>query len=449
MPLANSTQVILAITRRLPAAGEHSYNDVILKRQVILLRARRTRTVSEEAPVHPWPPIGENIARLRTVSGLTQEGLAERTEVSVDLIRRLEQGNRKTALIGSLYKIANGLDVPLSVLLFQQPVFSAEDATDRLADGGRIDHLRQVIQPVVADLASAFTPEAWTLPDLQRASRDAWRLYQTGGIADLAALLPGFIVSGQQLVRDTHDHERDQALVETSQLYNVASAVLTELGYEDLGYDAAKEALAIAQHADHALVSLWATNALQFVLQRQGRLAEAEARFGQAAPAQLAAWGHVLRMGSVVAVRQQRHSRAEDLLNLAQAAAHRVGSDQVDDYGIWYGPTTVGFVAVALAVEHGAYGQALTLAEAVGNQDGLATRTRMVHLLYVANAQAHEGRVHDAVDTLLAVHRRVPEWLHYQVRARETVGMLLDTRGVSRSRSEGLRELATFLNVQV
>ena len=410
--------------------------------------------------MHPWPPIGENIARLRNVSGLTQESLAERAELSVDLIRRLEQGNRQAALIGSLYKIANGLDVPLSVLLSQQPVFSAEDATDAPAEGGRIDRLRQVLQPVAAGLAPAATPEAWTLPDLQRASRDAWRLYQTGELADLAAMLPGFILSGQQLIRDTHDHERDQALAETSQLYNVTSAVLAELGYEDLGYDAAKEALAIAEQADHALVPLWATTALAWVLGQQGRMAEREAlavraaeanepRFGQAAPAQLAAWGHLLRMGMVAAVRQQRHSRAEDLLNLAQAAAHRAGSDQVNDYGIWYGPTTVGFMAVALAVERGAYGQALTLAEAVGSGDGLATRTRMVHLLYVADAQAHEGRVDDAVGTLLAVRRRVPEWLRYQMRARETVGVLLDMRGGSRSRSEGLRQLATFLNVQV
>jgi hypothetical protein len=48
----------------------------------------------------------------------------------------------RRALIGSLYKIANGLDVPLSVLLSQQPVFSAEDATDALAKGGRIDLCR-------------------------------------------------------------------------------------------------------------------------------------------------------------------------------------------------------------------------------------------------------------------------------------------------------------------
>ncbi len=92
----------------------------------------------------------------------------------------------------------------------------------------------------------------------------------------MAALLPGFIVSGQQLFRDRRGQERDKALVETSQLYNVSSAVLTELGYEDLGYDAAKEALAIAEQADHALVPLWATTALEFVLLRQGRMAEAE-----------------------------------------------------------------------------------------------------------------------------------------------------------------------------
>jgi transcriptional regulator with XRE-family HTH domain len=411
--------------------------------------------------MYPWPPIGQNIARLRDLSGMTQEGLAERSEISVDLIRRLEQGNRKTALIGSLYKIANGLDVPLSVLLSQQPVFSAEEATaDELAEAGRIEHLRQVLQPVASGLAPTATPEAWTLPDLQRSSRDAWRLYQTGELAEVAALLPGFIVSGQQLARDTQGHDRDQALTEISQIYQVGAALLTKLGYEDLAYDAAKEALAMVHAVDDVLVSMSATQALGYVLLRQGRMAEAEAlalqtaeanepRFGKAVPAQLSAWGHILRIGTIAAARQERYSQANDLLNLMQLAAHRLDKDYVDDYQCWYGPTMVGMNAVTLAAERGEYGQALSLAASVSRNGGAAKHSRMSYLLDVANAQAHENRSDDAVDVLLDVRRQAAELLHYQVLAREIVRMLLDGRGVSRSRSEGLRELATFLNVQV
>lgn len=408
--------------------------------------------------MHPWPPIGENIARLRSLSGLTQEELAERAGVSVDLIRRLEQGNRQTALIGSLYKIANGLDVPLSVLLSQQPVFSPPETDELPSEAGPIEGLRQLLQPVAAGLAPPATPDVGTLPELQRASRDAWRLYQAGQLAEVALLLPGFIVSGQQLARDTHGHDRDQALVESSQLYNVSAGLLTILGFEDLGYAAAAEALTLAHAADDTVAPLEATYTLGWVLMRQGRMAEAEAlavqtseanepRFGQAAPAHLSAWGHLLKIGTTAAIRQERHGRANDLLNLMQLAAHRLDGDYVNDYHQWYGPTTVAKHAVSLAAESGEYGKALSLAASVSPNGGLAKHTRMSYLLEVANAQAHEHRRDDAIATLFNVRSQAAELLRYQVLAREIVRMLLDMKGSSRSRSEQLRELATFVNV--
>lgn len=407
--------------------------------------------------MHPWPPIGENIARLRSLSGLTQERLAERAEVSVDLIRRLEQGNRQTALIGSLYKIANGLDVPLSILLSQQPVFSAADAADAVSEASRIDGLRRLLQPVAGNPEPEAAPV--TLPELQQATRESWRLFQAGQIADLAALLPGIIPSAVQLVQALHGRGRDRALVEASQLWNVGSAVLTTLGYEDLGYAAARQALELAHQADDALVPLWATAAMEYVLGRQGRLADAEAlavrtaeasepRFGSADAAHISAWGHVVRLGMMAAVRQERHSQADDLLNLMQMAAHRLGRDYVDDYKVWYGPTSVGMHAVSRAVESGDFDAALVLAPEVPSEGGTATRTRMHYLLDVANAQAHGNRPDDAIGTLLMVRRQTPEWLHYQVLPRETVRMLLGMRGVSRANSDSLRDLAAFVNVE-
>jgi len=206
--------------------------------------------------MHPWPTIGENIARLRSLSGLAQEELAERTGVSVDLIRRLEQGNRQTSRIGSLYKIANGLDVPLPVLLSLQPVFSPPETEELPVDAGRIEGLRQLLQPVAAGLAPPATPEAATLPELRQASRDAWRWYRAGRLAEVAPLLPGFIVSGRQRARDTQGQDRDQALVESSKLYQVGAGLLTILGFADLGYAAAAQALALAQAADDPVAPL-------------------------------------------------------------------------------------------------------------------------------------------------------------------------------------------------
>ncbi len=124
--------------------------------------------------MHPWPPIGENLARLRSLAG--------RADLSADLIRRLEQGSRQTALIGSLYEIANGLDVPLSVLLSQQPVFSGQEVAE-VPESGRIDGLRRLLQPV--NDGTEVAPEPWALPDLQRSTRDAWRSYQSGELARL------------------------------------------------------------------------------------------------------------------------------------------------------------------------------------------------------------------------------------------------------------------------
>jgi transcriptional regulator with XRE-family HTH domain len=50
--------------------------------------------------------IGDQLGRLRTQRGLTQEQLAERAGVSVDVIRKLEQGSRATARIKTLVELA-------------------------------------------------------------------------------------------------------------------------------------------------------------------------------------------------------------------------------------------------------------------------------------------------------------------------------------------------------
>ncbi|RKN45749.1 helix-turn-helix domain-containing protein [Streptomyces hoynatensis] len=65
--------------------------------------------------------IGDRIARFRAKRKLTQEQLAERSGLSVDVVRKLEQGQRQTARLTTLNALAATLDVEPSVLMGHQP----------------------------------------------------------------------------------------------------------------------------------------------------------------------------------------------------------------------------------------------------------------------------------------------------------------------------------------
>ena len=58
---------------------------------------------------------GENIRQLRISRGLTQEALAEKCDLSVDAVRRIEWGTISPSL-DTLTKLAHGLDISLRTL---------------------------------------------------------------------------------------------------------------------------------------------------------------------------------------------------------------------------------------------------------------------------------------------------------------------------------------------
>ena len=64
----------------------------------------------------PTAQFAANLRRLRTASGLTQEGLSYRTKIDPGEISRLERGVRDPQL-RTIVRIARGLDVPVTELL--------------------------------------------------------------------------------------------------------------------------------------------------------------------------------------------------------------------------------------------------------------------------------------------------------------------------------------------
>ncbi|WP_373686785.1 helix-turn-helix domain-containing protein [Streptomyces lunaelactis] len=85
--------------------------------------------------LHEEPTIGDRVARLRMRRKLTQEGLAERAGLSVDVVRKLEQGVRQTARLTTLNALARVLDVEPSTLVGQPTTFEVRTDDEQPRDG--------------------------------------------------------------------------------------------------------------------------------------------------------------------------------------------------------------------------------------------------------------------------------------------------------------------------
>jgi transcriptional regulator with XRE-family HTH domain len=88
---------------------------------------------------------GSKLAELRREHGMTQEFLAERAGISASLVRKLEQGIKKSASLRSLSAISRSLKVPLDALL--------EDSSSEISMEGQgtvklpaIPHMRDTLE---------------------------------------------------------------------------------------------------------------------------------------------------------------------------------------------------------------------------------------------------------------------------------------------------------------
>ena len=128
--------------------------------------------MSDMDDVHAQLAIGERIRRLRNNALMTQDDLAAAAGVSTDLIRKLEQGRRHTASIGSLHRIASALDVDLGELL------GRENMPEAAPDAGVVA-LRQAVADVV-DLLGEVEGEPLSLRDAERSVTYLWGTYWSG-----------------------------------------------------------------------------------------------------------------------------------------------------------------------------------------------------------------------------------------------------------------------------
>ncbi|GIF06357.1 helix-turn-helix domain-containing protein [Actinoplanes siamensis] len=409
------------------------------------------------------PTIGETVARLRKAVPLTQEGLAEASGISVELIRKLERGERNSPRMTTLHALARPLGVPTSRLLGDatEATVRREPDDDEL---GLLD-VRRVLTParglggifVGDDLEGPVTPDA-----LRASVRYTDELYHHDDYRGTLQALPLLLREARHLARETSGEAQGDAYGLLSAAYRIAGKTLLQVRRLDLAHIALSGALdAAEQSSDPTGAGATAVGTMCWLLTREGRFADAaelavrtadmvEPRFSRSTPVELANWGWLLLYASGAAARDNQPDRVTEMLDTATAAAARIGQlpptrhDSIEMGG--FSVPKVQMMRTEAAVVAGDPGLALELAAHVDPSAVPTPSCRNRHRLDVAWAHLELGTSAGNVragDVLLDLGRTAPTWMRQQRYARGLVDKLAASR--RRAMSDDLAKLTALV----
>ncbi|PXX65451.1 transcriptional regulator with XRE-family HTH domain [Nocardia tenerifensis] len=370
--------------------------------------------------------------RIRLFRGktLTQRQLADQAGVSVDLVRKLEQGGRQTASIASLQKLARALDVDIADLIGKRAGVPSADP-----DSG-IVAIRRALTPVDDLLGETNEEAAVSLDDGRRAVDYAWGAYWAGRYELLTSILP----TGLTQLRATVHAARNGSVAEAKELlarmYWVTGCTLVHLGQTDPAFLAIRQALAAAEDGNDPLLLGTIRGSVAWQLLVQGRYDESRRvalraaaslePAGEVAPEHLSAYGSLVLLSATAAGRAQQVPEALSLVEAAEEIALRLGGDR-RDYETYFGPSQVVMQTVDVNVSSERYPEALAAAKSMPADNGLPQSSRARHLTDTAVALTRTGQHRRALDTLLTAERvGGPDWLKYQSLPKRIVSELLD-----------------------
>ncbi|WP_280185466.1 MULTISPECIES: helix-turn-helix domain-containing protein [Nocardia] len=390
--------------------------------------------------------IGARIKRFR--GPISQREVAERAEIHVDVIRKLEQGKRNGAAIATLHKIARALDVDIADLVGKRYGVPSDDK-----DAGVVAIRRALTS--VNDLRDTDAEEpVVSLPAARRSVDYAWGAYWNGRYELLSTILPTGITQLRATAHAAQGGDTAPAHDLLARMYWVTGCTLVHLGQADPAFIAIRSALTAAEKGDDPLLLAMLRGSVAWQLLVQGRYEEAHGVALKAAagvePAgdvsneHLSVYGSLILQSAVSAGRDQRTRDALDIAGAAGEVADRIGAD-FRHYESDFGPSAVVMQKVDINVSSERYPEALAAAKAMPNRGaGLTPVGRARHLTDQAAALVRLGRHQEALDMLLTAERvGGQEWLKYQTLLRQVVGELLEN-----DRRSTLRAFADRLGVR-
>ncbi|UQT55996.1 helix-turn-helix transcriptional regulator [Streptomyces durmitorensis] len=397
--------------------------------------------------------LGRTLRRLRRLAGLTQEELAERSDVSVDVIRQLEQRRKHSARLPTLHALANGLGVELTALLGDPPAVSSTGEND----GPRFVAVRRAIMPALWGPEPKPPEPGFSLTALRERIADGWTQYHSAEFDTVMQALPDMISDAQTATVSSSDDDRGAGFAALGKVLQLAGHVAVRMGKTDLALISLERAIDAAGQSSDPLLRPMIVNSVAWTYQRQGRLGDALSIALHAADDTkdsghtgtadgLKVWGALTMSAATSASRSNDYERAAALMAHAEKEAARVAKlPQGSDSRMVsvFSPSSVRIERVRLAVQYGHPEEALKLAKGMRLSKDTPPSWRTWLLLDVARAHTDLGSAGEAVKSLESLRRVAPTWMQHHTLA---VAIVRDLWSMP-NHPAGLRSLAEFLGI--
>ncbi|MBF6094531.1 helix-turn-helix domain-containing protein [Nocardia cyriacigeorgica] len=379
--------------------------------------------------------LGERLQSIRKRCGLTQRELAESAQVSLSLVRKVEQGERDDVRIDTLRRLAVALGCPLTALLVPAP-----DIPDSGVADARWAPTRAALRLPAGDVAMPAS-------GLEAVLAHATRLYHDNEYEQLARILPRLIQDGNgapPLLRSRVHQLAGSVLVQTRQLEPARLALESAVTDAESTGNVLDAASAVVTLCWLLIVERRFDQVRQLSTEWADRI---EPRLSAATTREISTWGWLLLRGSAAAVRDNRPDEAEDMMRLAAAGAVAIRPERSPYHQYWttFDPATVAMKRVENAVIDDRPDFALRLARDIPRDLRPTSDNRNRHLLDIAAAQVDLRRYDRAVDVLAKLSDEARPWFVEQRLAREILSRIVTKR---RTLTPQMRELARVVRLE-
>ncbi|WP_340556380.1 helix-turn-helix domain-containing protein [Streptomyces sp. GSL17-111] len=397
--------------------------------------------------------LGKTLWRLRRLAALTQEELAERSGVSVDVIRQLEQQRKHSARLPTLHALANGLGVELTTLLGDPPAVAATGESD----GPHFVAVRRAIMPALWGAEPEQAAPDFSITALREQIADGWSQYHAAAFDPLMKTLPDLITEARSATVSGGDDDRAAGYGALAKVLQLGGHLAVRMRKTDLALISLERAIEAAGQSSDPLLVPMVVNSTAWTYQRQGRLDDALSIALHAAQDMkdagrtetadgLKVWGALTMSAATSAARSGDYERAAAMMGTAEKEAARVSKlpESGDNRMVSvFSPSSVRIERVRLAVQYGHPHDALALAKGMRLSKDTPPSWRTWLLLDVARAHTDVGDTAGAVKTLESLRRVAPTWMQHHTLA---VAIVRDLWSLP-NHPPGLAALAEFLGV--
>ncbi|MFD0403317.1 helix-turn-helix domain-containing protein [Kitasatospora sp. NPDC127121] len=397
--------------------------------------------------------LGDRVKRLRRLADLTQEGLAEKSGVSVDVVRKLEQLRKHSARLPTLHALAKGLGVELTALLGDPPAVPSTGDAD---PPGLVAVRRAIMPPLFTPLPVADGVEKLSIPLLRGEIAEAWTLYHAADFGRVMETLPAIIADARLAAAVGRGEDRLAGNHALGKALQLGGHLAIRLGKTDLGLSSLERAIAAADSAEDPLLGAMICNSVAWAYQRQNRLGDAQTLAIHAADGVenehsskaegLKVWGGLIMSAATSTARSGDYDGASEMMLTAEQATRRLSKLPTSADGRMvsvFNSSSVRIERVRLAVQFARPEEALGLAKGIRLSNDTPVSWRTWLLLDVARAYTDMGDAAGAVSTLEKLQRVAPGWMRHHTLAVAIVSDLW----AGPARPPGLKRLARSLGL--